>query len=61
LLGGVLGSLKKMAYTLMRTRLADGQWFNASSSGDFEGRKLLDSTRVKTSSRSTNFRPLALR
>jgi hypothetical protein len=61
LLGGVLGSLKKMAFTLMRTRLADGQWLNVSSSGDFEGRKLLDSTRYKTSSRSINFKPISLR
>jgi hypothetical protein len=61
LLGGVLGSLKKMAFTLVRTRLADGQWFNVSSNGDFEGRKLLDSTRYKTTSRCVNFRPTSLR
>ena len=59
LLWGVAGSLKKMAFTLVRTRVADGVWFNTSSKGDFEGRKLLDSTRIKTRSRSTNFRPLA--
>jgi hypothetical protein len=57
----VLGSLKKMAFTLVRTRLADGQWFNVSSNGDFEGRKLLDSTRYKTTSRCVNFRPISLR
>jgi hypothetical protein len=58
LLGGVVGSLKKMAYTLTRTRVADGLWLNSSSSGDFVGRKLLDSTHIKTKSQSTNFRPL---
>jgi hypothetical protein len=45
----------------VRTRLADGQWFNVSSNGDFEGRKLLDSTRYKTTSRCVNFRPISLR
>ena len=58
LLGGVVGSLKKLAYTMTRTRVADGIWFNTFSSGDFEGRKLLDSTRIKTKSQSVNFRPL---
>ena len=60
LLGGVIGSLKKLAYTMTRTRVADGLWFNTFSSGDFEGRKLLDATRIKTKSQSTNFRPLRL-
>jgi hypothetical protein len=58
LLGGVIGSLKRLAYTMTRTRMNDGLWFNTSSSGDFEGRKLLDSTRIKTKSQSTNFRPI---
>ena len=58
LLGGVIGSLKKLAYTMTRTRVADGVWLSTFSSGDFEGRKLVDSLRIKTSSRSTNFRPL---
>ncbi len=59
-LGGVIGSLKKLAYTMTRTRVGDGFWFNTLSTGDFEGRKLLDSTRIKTRSQSTNFRPLHL-
>jgi hypothetical protein len=58
LLGGVVGSLKKLAYTLTRTRVDDGLWFNTSSVGDFEGRKLIDAMRIKTSSQSVNFRPL---
>jgi hypothetical protein len=58
-LGGVLGSLKKMAVTLIRTRLGDGQWFSTSSSGDFQGRKLLDYTSVRTASHSANFRQLS--
>lgn len=58
LLGGVVGSLKRLAYTVTRSRVGDGLWFNTSSSGDFEGRKLLDSTRIKTKSQSTNFKPI---
>jgi hypothetical protein len=58
LLGGVVGSLKKLAYTITRTRVADGIWFSTSSSGDFEGRKLVEALRVKTKSQSNGFRPL---
>lgn len=58
LLGGVVGSLKKLAYTMTRTRIDDGLWFNTSSFGDFEGRKLIDAMRIKTRSQATNFRPL---
>jgi hypothetical protein len=58
LLGGVIGSLKKLAYTMTRTRVSDGVWFNTFSSGDFEGRKLLDSMRIKTKSQASNFRRL---
>jgi len=54
-LGGVIGTLKKLAYTMTRTRLADGVWLRTSSSGDFEGRKLVDPMRIKTKSRATNF------
>lgn len=60
LLGGVIGSLKKLAFTLTRTRVAEGIWLNSSSSGDFEGRKLLDPMRIKTKSQSTNFRLVRL-
>jgi len=56
LLGGMIGSLKKLAYTMTRTRVADGVWLNSFSTGDFEGRKLLDSTRVKTKTQTSNFR-----
>jgi hypothetical protein len=55
LLGGFAGCLKKLAYTMVRTRIAEGLWFNTLSSGDFEGRKLLDSTHIKTKSQATNF------
>jgi hypothetical protein len=56
--GGVLGSLKKMAVSLIRSRLPDGQWLSTGSTGDFQGRKLFDVTSVRTSSRSWDFRPL---
>ncbi len=57
-LGGVAGCLRKLAYNLTRVRVADGLWLNASSKGDFEGRKLLESMRVRTRSQLSNFRPL---
>jgi hypothetical protein len=58
LLGGVVGSLKKLVYTMTCTRLDDGLWFKTSSFGDFEGRKLIDAMRIKTSSQAMNFRRL---
>jgi hypothetical protein len=60
LLGGLIGSLKKLTYTLERTRIADGVWFSTLSSGDFQGRKLLDPTHIKTKSQSVHFRRVAL-
>jgi hypothetical protein len=54
--GGVLASLKRFTFTLSRTRVDDGVWFNTLSTGDFEGRKLLDNAHVRTQSESTNFR-----
>jgi len=57
-LGGVmelLGSLKKFSFALERIRLEEGIWFNRVASGDFEGRKLLDNTHVKTRSETSGF------
>jgi hypothetical protein len=58
-LGGVIGCLRKLAYTMTRTRMADGVWLHSFSSANFEGRKLLDSMRIKMKSESTNFRLVA--
>jgi hypothetical protein len=55
LLGGLIGSLKKLAYTLERTRVAEGVWFSTLANGDFQGRKLLDPTHIKTKSQSVHF------
>jgi hypothetical protein len=60
LLGGIVGSLKKLSFTLERTRVADGVWFSTLSSGDFQGRKLLDPTHIKTTSQSVHFRRITL-
>jgi hypothetical protein len=60
LLGGIVGSLKKLTYTLERTRVADGVWFSTLATGDFEGRKLLDPTHIKTKSQSVDFRKVAM-
>ena len=61
LFGGIAGSLRKLAYSMVRTRVAEGVWIGTLTSGDFEGRKLLDSMRIKTRSRAENFRPLAIK
>ena len=60
-LGGIAGCLRHLVYTMIRTRIADGIWLNSFSSGDFEGRKLLDSMRIKTKSESSDFRPCTSR
>ena len=60
LLGGIIGSLKKLDYTLERTRVADGVWFSTLANGDFLGRKLLDATHIKTKSQSVHFHRLAM-
>ena len=57
-LGGVMevfGSLNRFNYVLERIRLQDGVWFNRVANGDFEGRKLLDNTHVKTRSETSGF------
>lgn len=56
--GGMVGTLKRCAFTLERTRMPDGIWFNTFSHGFFEGRKLLEPMLIKTQSESTNFRRL---
>jgi hypothetical protein len=60
LLGGLIGSLKKLTYTLERTRIADGVWFSTLSRGEFQGRKLLDPTHIKTKSQSVHFHRVAM-
>lgn len=56
LLGGIIGCLRKLAYTMTRSRVADGVWLHSFSSGDIEGRKLFDPLWIKTQSESMNFR-----
>ncbi len=58
LLGGLIGCLRKLAYTMTRTRVAEGVWLHSFSSGNFEGRKLLDPLRIKMQSESMNFHAL---
>lgn len=53
--GGVLGSLKKLYFLVDRTRVDENIWFNRTTYGDFQGRKLLDNTRMKLRSESSNF------
>lgn len=58
-LGGVIGCLRKLAYSMTRVRLAEGVWLHSLSSGDFEGRKLFEAMRIKTKSECSNFQLMA--
>jgi len=58
-LGGVIGCLRKLAYSMTRVRIAEGVWLHSFSSGDFEGRKLFEAMRIKTKSECSNFRLMA--
>jgi hypothetical protein len=53
--GGVIGTLRHCRFTMERTRMPDGTWFNSYSRGVFEGRKLLEPMFIKTRSDSSNF------
>lgn len=54
--GGMLGNLTKCNFTVERTRVDDSVWFNSTTDGEFEGRKLLEPTHVRTRSESKDFR-----
>ena len=54
--GGILASLQKFAFTLTRTRVAEGVWFNRLFSGDIEGRKMLGALRLKIQDRASDFK-----
>lgn len=53
--GGVLGNLKKCNFTVERSRVDENVWFNTATNGEFEGRKLLEPTHIRTRSESSNF------
>jgi hypothetical protein len=50
LLSGILGTLRKLQFTLDRSRLDPGVWIDARALGDFQGRKLFDPTRIRSRS-----------
>ncbi len=56
LLGGLIGALKQLHFTLERTRMESGVWLQSLFTGDYEARKLLDLSRVKTRAESKDFR-----
>ena len=58
--GGIVGTLRECDYTMERTRMPDGAWFNSFSHGYFEGRKLLEPMLIRTRSQSTDFRRVDL-
>ena len=53
--GGVLGNLRKCNFTVERSRVDENVWFNTATNGEFEGRKLLEPTHIRTRSESSNF------
>jgi hypothetical protein len=57
-LGGLLkivGSLRRLDFTVERVRVAENVWFNRTASGDFESRKLWDSTHMRTLTHASGF------
>ena len=56
--GGILGQLDNFEWTLVRKRSLFGAWFNQSSSGTVQIRKLFTSTRFKVTEESSDFRRL---
>ena len=57
-LGGLLkvvGALKRFDYQVERVRLARNVWFNRATQGDFESRKLWDSTRTRVLTEASGF------
>ena len=54
--GGILASVQKFAFTLTRTRVAEGVWFNRLFSGDIEGRKMLGALRLKIQDQASDFK-----
>jgi hypothetical protein len=54
--GGILGQLDRFEWTLLRRRSPFGAWFNESSNGMVQIRKLFTSTRFRISEESFGFR-----
>jgi hypothetical protein len=57
-LGGmlqVIGALKQFRYVMERVRVEEFVWLNRSTYGEYEGRKLWDTTRLRTRSESSGF------
>ena len=57
-LGGLLkvvGALKRFDYKVERVRVAENVWFNRATQGDFESRKLWDSTRTRVMTEASGF------
>jgi hypothetical protein len=54
--GGILGQLDRFEFTLLRRRSQFGAWFNESSNGMVQIRKLFTLTRFKISEESFGFR-----
>ena len=56
LVGGVVGTLRKLDYVLERKRVDDGVWFTAKSEADIEGREVVLSRHVRLREECTDFK-----
>lgn len=57
-LGGILeviGSLKQFHYIIERQRLDNFVWLNRATKGEIQGRKLWDSTHIRSQTESSDF------
>ncbi len=57
-LGGIMeiiGNLKSLRYTVERVRIGELVWFNSSTQGEYQGRKLFSGVHIKTHTESSDF------
>jgi hypothetical protein len=56
LVGGIVGTLRRLNYQLERKRVDEGVWFTAKSEADIEGRQVVVSRHVKLREECTDFK-----
>jgi hypothetical protein len=60
LVGGIVGTLRKLDYVIERKRVDDGVWFTARSEADIEGREVVLSRHVRLREQYTDFKRVAV-
>lgn len=56
---GILASLKRLAFTVVRTRIEDGIWFNQDFDAVLAGRRLVEPFNWRTQSSASHFQKLS--